>query len=266
MKKILLYTISVSFILIACNQKHKKMTIKSEVVHYQDDSLSLTGLIAYDSAITSKRPIVFIIHEWWGLNDYVQNRAKQLAALGYFAVAVDMYGDGENATNVEDAAKFSAPFYSNPLMAKQRFDAAYSILKAYHQADTSNIAAIGYCFGGTMVLNLAKMGEPFKGAVSFHGGLAGVPAEKQKLQSRILICHGADDKFVSVEEVKHFRREMDSIHAEYIFKEYKGATHAFSNPDATSWGKKFNIPIAYNGSADSASWDEMKMFLGKVLN
>ncbi len=253
------------FLLLSCNNKKSSMNIKSENVSYQDDSVKLSGFVAYDSTITSKRPIILIIHEWWGLNDYVKRRAKQLASLGYLVMAVDMYGNGSTASSVEDAAKMSAPFYRDNEMSKKRFDEALKQIKTYSQADTTKIAAIGYCFGGSMVLNLAKMGEPFKGVVSFHGGLAGIPVKKELLRAKILVCHGADDQFVTAEEVNHFKKEMDSVHADYLFKEYKGATHAFSNPDATEWGKKFNIPIAYNAAADSASWDEMKIFLDGIL-
>ncbi len=265
MNKFYLILSATIVLMISCNNNKNKMTIKTENVSYLDDSVELNGFVAFDSTISSKLPIVLIIHEWWGMNDYVKRRAKQLAQLGYLAMAIDMYGNGLNASSVEEAAKLSAPFYRDNQMARERFDAALEKIKTYSQADTTKIAAIGYCFGGSMVLNLAKMGETFKGVVSFHGGLAGVPANKELLLAKILVCHGADDQFVTSDEVHHFKKEMDSVHADYLFKEYKGATHAFSNPDATEWGKKFNIPIAYNAAADSASWDEMKVFLERVF-
>lgn len=273
MKYFSLIVLATIFSITGCNNNEttEKETaaaisvIKTEDVSYTSDSAKLTGFIAYDSAISKKLPVVLIVHEWWGLNDYVKSRAKQLAALGYLAMAVDMYGDGKTGSNPQEAGKLAMPFYKNPAFAKSRFDAALAKVKAYSQADTTQIAAIGYCFGGSMVLNMAKLGEGLNGVVSFHGNLAGVPADKSLLKSKILVCHGADDQFVKPDEVATFKKQMDSIGADYAFKQYAGATHAFSNPDATEWGLKFKIPIAYNAAADSASWQDMKDFFGKIF-
>lgn len=259
------------FALLSCNNGTNAKeagavpVIKTESVNYTADSASLTSFVAYDSASPNTRPVVFIIHEWWGLNDYVKNRAKQLASLGYLAIAVDMYGNGKMGNDPQEAGKLATPFYTNPGLAKSRFDAAVNKIKSYSQADTSKMAAIGYCFGGAMVLNLARLGETLNGVVSFHGNLVGVPADKNLLKAKVLVCHGADDQFVKPEEVAMFKKQMDSIGADYTFKAYAGATHAFSNPDATAWGQKFNIPIAYNAAADSASWNEMKLFFDKIF-
>lgn len=268
-------SIKFCFVLIAsagifsCNNSstEKKQTamIREENASYKSDSANLNGFIAWDSAVAGKRPVVFVIHEWWGLNDYVKGRARQLAELGYLAFAIDMYGDGKMGNNVEEASKLSGMIYAHPELAKARFDAAMALIRANPMADTSKMAAIGYCFGGSMVLNMAKMGEPLNGVVSFHGGLAGVPADKAKLKAKVLVCHGADDKFVSNEEVMQFKKQMDSVGADYVFKSYSGATHAFSNPDATANGIKFNIPIAYNAAADSASWKEMREFFVRIF-
>jgi len=259
--------------LSACNnapsEKAKIATvnpvIKEESISYSADSAKLTGFIAYDSTSAAQRPVVLIVHEWWGLNDYIKSRAKQLAQLGYLAIAIDMYGDGKMGNNPDEAGKLAMPFYQNPGMAKSHFDAALAKVKTYSQADTSRIAAIGYCFGGAMVLNMARLGERLNGVVSFHGGLVGTPADKNLLKAKVLICHGADDQFVKPEEVATFKKQMDSINADYIFKQYAGATHAFSNPAATEMGQKFKIPIAYNAAADSASWNDMKDFFGKIF-
>ena len=273
MKYFSLIVLAAIFSIAGCNSNEttEKETaaaipvIKTEDVSYMSDSAKLTGFIAYDSAINKKLPVVLIVHEWWGLNDYVKSRAKQLAGLGYLAMAVDMYGDGKTGNSPEEAGKLAMPFYQNPAFAKSRFDAALTKVKAYSQADTTQIAAIGYCFGGSMVLNMAKLGEGLNGVVSFHGNLAGVPADKSLLKSKVLVCHGADDQFVKPEEVATFKKQMDSIGAGYTFKQYTGATHAFSNPAATEWGLKFKIPIAYNAAADSASWQDMKDFFGKIF-
>jgi len=244
----------------------KAPVIKEENVSYGNDSAKLTGFVAYDAASDAKRPVVLVIHEWWGLNDYVKNRTRQLAKLGYLAIAVDMYGDGKMGTDPQEAGNLATPFYKNPALAKSRFDAALQKIKTYSQADTNKIAAIGYCFGGAMVLNMARLGEPLNAVVSFHGNLVGVPADKNLLKAKILVCHGADDQFVKPEEVATFKNQMDSIGADYTFKQYAGATHAFSNPAATEMGQRFKIPIAYNAAADSASWNEMKIFFGKIFN
>lgn len=247
------------------NEKKSNIVIKEENLAYKVDGANCSSFVAYDSASAAKRPVVLIIHEWWGLNDYVKNRARQLANLGYLAIAVDMYGDGKMGNDPKQANDLAKPFYDNPLFAQRRFDAALSKIKAYPQADTTKIAAIGYCFGGGMALNLARLGENLNGVVSFHGSLVGVPADKAKLKAKILVCHGADDQFVKPEEVATFKKQMDSIGADYVFKSYAGATHAFTNPDATKNGEKFKLPIAYNAAADTASWKEMQDFFGRIF-
>jgi dienelactone hydrolase len=246
-------------------EEEKKMAIKEEVEVYTGDSVHMNGYLAYDGSSKDKRPVVMVIHEWWGQTEYVKRRARELAELGYLAFAVDMFGDGRIAENPADAEKFAMPFYMDPAMAKRRFDAALAKAKAHPMADTSKIAAIGYCFGGSMALNVARMGEDLDGVVSFHGNLIGVPPSKDKLKAQVLVCHGEADKFVSAADVAMFKKQMDSIGAVYTFKSYPNATHAFTNPDATEKGKKFNMPIAYNAAADTASWNDMKTFFGTIF-
>jgi dienelactone hydrolase len=255
------------FIITSCNNNSDKKTaktnmpqLKEENIHYKIDSLNMDGYIVYDSAIAGKRPAVLVVHEWWGLNEYAKRRARELAGLGYIAMAVDMYGNGQRADNPELAGKLAGPFYQNPAMTKAHFEAALNKLKTYSEVDTANIGAIGYCFGGGVLLNIARLGEPLKGIVSFHGTLVGTPANKDLLTAKVLVLHGDDDKFVPPTEVAAFKKQMDSIGAAYTFKSYPGATHAFTNPDATAMGQKFKIPIAYNAAADTASWNEMKVF------
>jgi dienelactone hydrolase len=151
--------------------------------------------------------------------------------------------------------------YKDPQLAKSLLDAAVTKIKEFPQADVNNIAAIGYCFGGGMVLNYAKLGANLKGVVSFHGGLTGVPADKTLLKAKILVCHGGNDKFVSQADVDAFKHQLDSIGATYTFMVYPNATHAFTNPNATRLGKQFNLPIEYNAKADKDSWNDMKTFL-----
>ncbi len=260
-----------AFIFAACNNAADKKAetkapkFKEENINYTLDSLNMGGYIVYDENIEGKRPAVLVVHEWWGLNEYAKRRARELAALGYIAMAVDMYGNGRTADNPELAGKLAMPFYQDPVMAKKHFDSALNKLKTYAVVDTENIGAIGYCFGGGMLLNFVRMGEPLKGMVSFHGSLLGTPAVKDLLTSKILVLHGADDKLVPETEVAAFKKQMDSVGAGYIFKSYPGSTHAFSNPDATAMGQKFQIPIAYNAAADTASWNEMKTFFAELF-
>jgi dienelactone hydrolase len=241
------------------------ITIKEESVSIQADSVTLNSLVAYGDDTTAKKPIVLIVPEWWGLDNYVQRRAKELAELGYFAVGVDMYGNGKVAANPQEAMAYATPFYKDPQLAKSRLEAALAKAKTYPGVDTTRIAAIGYCFGGAMVLNSAKLGLPVNGVVSFHGGLAGVAPVKELIKAQVLVCHGAIDQFVSAQEVATFKKQMDSVGIPYTFKEYANATHAFTNPEATEKGKKFNLPIAYNAAADTASWNDMKTFFDVIF-
>ncbi len=266
--------------LLSCNENEKKqdeksasstettvkiVAIKTENVEYTGDAVTMKGFIAYNEDTATTNPVVLILPEWWGISDYTRGRAKQLAALGYVAFAVDMYGEGKTAETPDEAGKLATPFYTSATLAKARFDAAYAKVRTFKFADTSRVAAIGYCFGGAMVLNMARAGEPLKGVVSFHGNLLGNTLDKKALKADVLICHGDDDKFVLPAEVATFKKQMDSIGANYIFKSYAGATHAFSNPAATEKGKKYNIPVAYNAAADTASFNEMKVFFEKIF-
>lgn len=259
-------------LLSSCSDNDKKKVgemkepkLKEEMVSYQLDSSTMNNFVVYDENMEGSRPAVFVFHEWWGLNDYAKMRARELAKLGYIAMVVDMYGNGKMGENPEIAGKLATPFYLNPQLAKPIFDAALAKLKTYPQMDAGKTAAIGYCFGGAQVLNLARMGEDFKGVVSFHGNLTVTTPDKDLLKAKILVCHGNDDNFVPMIEVDQFKKQMDSIGASYKFVGYDGATHAFTNPDATEAGIKFNIPVAYNAAADTASWKEMKDFFNTIF-
>jgi dienelactone hydrolase len=278
--KTLFFILSVCMIILSCNNRQKRQpevssngdttlrreaAIKFDSLTYTTGNTVLNGFIAYDANLQGPRPVVLVVPEWWGLNDYPKNRAKMLAELGYLAMAVDLYGEGQIANNPVEAQKMAGPFYENPQLGKLRLDAALEKVKTYAQADTSRTAAIGYCFGGAVVLNAAKLGSELDAVVSFHGSLDGIPAKKGLLKTSVLVCHGGADSFVPRDAVNAFKKNMDTIGANYSFKEYQGATHAFTNPDATETGKKFNMPIAYNAAADSASWEDMKAFLEQVF-
>lgn len=240
------------------------VAIKEDSVSYTLDGKTYKGYVTYDSSKKDKRPAVLVVHEWWGLTDYPRSRAKQLAEIGYIAMAVDMYGNGKTGDDPKAAEALATPYYKDPTLAKIRLDAAINLLKSYPQTDTANMAAIGYCYGGFIVLNAAKLGVNLKGVVSFHGDLSGVPIKKELLKAKILVCHGDSDQFVNP-EVAAFKKSMDSAGVDYTFKSYPNATHAFTNPAATEKGKKFNMPIQYNAAADSASWNDMKEFFKKLF-
>ena len=239
--------------------------LKTDEFSYTADGVNMKGYVAYIPNERMKLPVVLIVPEWWGYNDDVKKRARKLAELGYSERVVDMYGEGKEAKNPDEAGKLAGKFYDDPQLGKKRLAAAEKKVRTFPQVDQKRIAAIGYCFGGSMVLDAAKMGMDFKGVVSFHGGLKGVPAVKGMVTTKILVCHGADDKFVSADEVKEFRANLDSAGVRYGFKIYPNATHAFTNPDATANGKKFKMPIAYNEAADKASWEDMRRFLREVF-
>jgi len=224
----------------------------------------LKGYVACNEK-TKALPVVLVVPEWWGCNAYARQRADMLASLGYFAMAVDIYGEGKVVETPQEASAAASPFYQNPQLAKMRMEAAIQELKKYKQADTTRMGAIGYCFGGSIVLNGAKLGLPLKSVVSFHGGLAGVMAEPGVLRAKVLVCHGEADPLVSKEEIQSFRNNLDAVKADYRFISYPGATHAFSNPNATAIGIKYKMPIAYNEEADKKSWEAMKEFLRKTL-
>jgi dienelactone hydrolase len=239
--------------------------IKEEVVTYTAGGVTLKGFVAYDANIPGKRPAILIVPEWWGLNDYPKMRARKLAESGYIAMAVDVFGDGKIAANPTEAQELTTPFYKDPSLAKARMDAALNKIKEYKQTDSENIAVIGYCFGGYVALNYAKLGANLKGVVSFHGGLGGAPVDKNLLKAKVLVCHGASDKFVSQKDAEGFKHKLDSIGADNTLKIYPNATHAFTNPAATETGKKFNMPIEYNAEADRDSWNDMKVFLDRIF-
>lgn len=180
-------------------------------------------------------------------------------------MAADVFGDGKIAVNPTEAQELTTPFYKDYSLANARLDAALSKIKEYKQTDSQNIAIIGYCFGGYVALNYAKLGADLKGVVSFHGGYGGAPVDKNLLKAKVLVCHGASDKFASQKDAEGFKHKLDSIGADNTLKIYPDAMHAFTNPASTEAGKKFNLPIAYNADADRDSWNDMKMFFDRIF-
>ncbi len=246
------------------SQQTATAAIKEQPVTYSVNGKNYNSYVYFDASQNGKRPAVLVVPEWWGLNDYPRMRAKELAGLGYIAMAVDMYGDGKVASDPASAKDMATPYYKDPSLCKTVLDAAINKLKTYPEADTLKMAAIGYCYGGYVVLNAAKLGANLQGVVSFHGNLSGVAPNKDVIKAKILVCHGDSDVFVN-NEVPAFKKSMDSAGVSYTFKTYANATHAFTNPNATANGIKFNMPIKYNAAADTASWNDMKEFFKKIF-
>ncbi len=244
--------------------------IKTQLVHYQDpDGTELIGYHAYDDSITGNRPGVIVVHEWWGLNEYTKRRARDLAALGYSAMAIDMYGQGKNTEHPQDAMAFMQAANKDAAASARRFDAGVSALKQLPPTDPTKIAAIGYCFGGKVVLDAARRGEPLAGVVSFHGALTtATPATRGSVVAPILVEHGAADSMVTPQNVEAFKKEMADANAGYEFVSIEGAKHGFTNPDADrlSHGEHGGPDIGYSQSADTSSWADMQAFLKKVFN
>ncbi len=240
--------------------------VRGMEVTYEANGTKLKGYVAYDDSIEGKRPGVLVVHEWWGLNEYARKRARMFAEQGYTALALDMYGNGHQSHHPDDAKKFATEVRTNEKLAKARFDAALNLLKKDKTVDPNNIAAVGYCFGGAVALNMARLGEPLKAVVSFHGSLGtDHPAEPGKVKARIASFTGEDDPFIPAAQVAAFRQEMDTAGVTYKVVTYPGAKHAFTNPDADKDGQEFSLPLAYNAAADKASWEESLVFLADAF-
>jgi dienelactone hydrolase len=249
----------------AQSEKKNEQNIVRKKIDYKAGNTTLKGYLFYDENKTEKSPGIIVVHEWWGNNAYSEKRARMLAELGYTAFAADMYGNGLIVDNPEEAQKNAGVIYSDTDLLKERMTAAYDVLVNSGFADPERIAAIGYCFGGTVVLTAASLDIPLDAVVSFHGGLAGFKANPTIKNTHVLVCNGAADKFVSQEDKDNFKNQMKAAGADYEFKEYEGALHAFTNPESTEAGEKFNMPIAYNAAADSASWNDMMEFFSKYF-
>ncbi len=241
--------------------------VKGEEFSYQVNGTVLRGYMAYDEAFTGKRPGVLVVHDWWGISEFVRDRARELANLGYTALAVDMYGEGKEAGDREEAGKLSGEVRKNPSMMKARFDAAWKALSGHPSVDSKRIAAIGYSLGGYIVLEMARQGSDLAGVVVFWGSLkTEKPAQKGVVKAKVLVLNGMEDPWIPLEQEKQFKAEMDAAGVDYKVINYPNSKHAFSRRDADSLAKKFNMPqLAYNSEANQKSWDEMKAFFNIIF-
>jgi dienelactone hydrolase len=233
--------------------------VQTREVKYSAGNTPLTGYLAWDDSAKGKRPGVLVVHEWWGLNDYARGRARQLAEAGYVAFALDMYGNGKNTTHPEDAKAFATEASKDPAAMAARFDAGLQQLKQDPHLDPNHIAAIGYCFGGGVVLGMARSGANLDAVVSFHGAMPpSKPIEKGSVKAKILILAGGADPMVPPSEVTRFENELKAAGADVRVITYPGAKHSFTNPAADKAGME---GLQYNAEADKQSWAEMlKLF------
>lgn len=237
--------------------------LKTEAVAYKDGDTALRGYLVYDDAIEGKRPGVLVAHEWWGLNDYARKRAQMLAELGYVAFALDMYGDEKVTEHAEEASGWMQQITANTQAWQRRAMLGLDILKRHERVDADRLAAIGYCFGGATVMQMAYAGADLKGVVSFHGALPPATPEQQgRIKAKVLVAHGEADAFVPPERIVAFKAALDAAGADWEMVTYGGVKHGFTNPEAGAYGME---NLKYDAKADQRSWALMRCFLDEVL-
>jgi dienelactone hydrolase len=241
--------------------------IKETPVTYSDGETTMKGFVVYDTAKKGKRPGIVIVHEWWGVTKHMHDEAQRLARQGYTAFIADMYGDARTADNPKDAGALSGSVMKNPKTMESRFNAAREQLAKQPTVDPARIGAVGYCFGGAVVLNMARAGDDLAGVVGFHASLGlNTPAPAPgTVKAKILVLNGADDPFVKKEQYATFKADLDAAKADYRVIEYPGAVHAFTNPEATALGKKFNLPLRYDAKVNKEAEGEASKFFAGVF-
>lgn len=238
--------------------------VKTETVEYKDGNTALKGFIAYDDALEGKRPGVIVVHEWWGLNDYAKQRAEMLAELGYVAFAIDMYGDDKVTEHGEDAKAWMTQITQNVESWQKRALLGLDILKKHELVDMDYTAAVGYCFGGATVMQMAYAGADLDGVVSFHGSLPpATEAQQKNIKASVLVAHGEADGFVPPERIAAFKQALDAANADWQMVTYGGARHAFTNPGADDYGMD---GLKYDEKADDRSWAFMQLFLDEAFS
>lgn len=231
--------------------------IQDKTVTWRANGITFQGRLMWDDAQDGKRPGVLVVHEWWGLNDYTRERARMLAGQGYAALAVDMYGEGKSTTHPEEATAYMQQALADADAFRARFVAAKGVLEQQPMVDSDKIAAIGYCFGGATVLNMARQGVDLDLVASFHGLLATeTPAAKGEVKPRVLVFHGEADPMVPASDVAAFKQEMEAADVDYAFYGYPGAKHAFTNPAADAKSKEMPA-VGYDPQADRDSWQKL---------
>ena len=242
------------------------MNILTNRIEYAVGDALHQGYLAYDDEIAGARPAVIIVHEWWGLNDYIVRRAHMLAELGYVALAIDMYGGGSVAQDTDQAGALMTGVLNDMETGTATLWAGFDLLLSQPGVDPERTAAIGYCFGGAMVLHMARIGLPLSAVASFHGALGSFhTAEPGSIKPRILVCHGAADSMVTMKDLEAFKQEMDTAKADYEVLLLADAKHGFSNPEADVNAEKYGIDLGYQQSADEKSWAALQALFSKVF-
>ncbi len=242
------------------------MNILTNRIEYAVGDADHEAYLAYDDEIVGDRPGVIIVHEWWGLNDYIVHRAHMLAELGYVALAIDMYGGGQVADNPDQAGSLMGGVLSDMETGTAALRAGYDLLLDQPGVDAGRTAAIGYCFGGAMVLHMARIGLPLSAVASFHGALGSFhTAAPGSIQAKILVCHGAADSMVTLDDLEGFKQEMDAAQADYEVLLLDGAKHGFSNPQADVNAEKYGIDLGYQQQADTDSWAALQAVFARVF-
>ena len=239
--------------------------IKEEPVTYKDGDTTMKGFVVYDDAKKGKRPGIVLVHEWWGITKHIHNEARRFAQKGYTAFVADMYGDAKTADNPKDACALAGGVMKNPQAMQSRFNAARAQLAKHPTVDGAKIGAAGYCFGGTVALNMARAGADLAGVAAFHAGMGTNTPPPSAVKTKILVLNGADDPLIKPDQVEAFKKDMDAAKADYRIVNYPGAVHAYTNPEATEAGKKFNMPIAYNAKVDKEAKAEADKFFAGVF-
>lgn len=236
--------------------------IQTKTIEYKQGDTTLEGVLVWDDAIAGKRPGVLIVHQWLGITDYEKRRAKMLAELGYVAFCADIYGKGVRPKDTKEAGTEATKYKTDRALLRARVKAGLEKFERCDQVDAKRVAAIGYCFGGTTVLELARTGATVQGVVSFHGGLdSPTPADGKNIQCKVLACHGADDPFVSAKDLAAFEDELRAGNVDWQLIQYGGAVHSFTQPMA---GNDNSKGAAYNEKADRRSWQAMKDFFTEI--
>jgi len=253
-----------ALLIITSLPAHAAVQTKEIVYHVGDTEF--TGYLAWDDAVKGKRPGVLVVHEWWGHNEYARKRARMLAELGYTAFALDMYGTGKLADHPDTATAFMQAVTGNFELMKARFMAGLNILKKQKMVDSRRLAAIGYCMGGSISLNMARSGVDLDAVVVFHGGLGTQsPAKEGDIKGEVLVMVGAADPFIPSEQVAAFEDEMKAAKVKYQLIAYPGVRHSFTNPEADRFAKAFDLPMGYDAEADSDSWRRMQGLFKRVF-
>ena len=250
-------------LLMAASALSLRAAIHTDTVEYKQGDTTLEGYVAYDDAVHGQRPGILVVHQWMGLTDYEKNRAEMLAQLGYVAFCADIYGKGALPKNTQEAGALAGKFKADRQLMRARINAGLAALRRQTLVDQKRVAAIGYCFGGTTVIELARSGADIAGIVCFHGGLdSPTPADGKNIKCKVLVCHGADDRSSSPEDVAAFENELRTAGVDWQFIKYGGAVHSFTQPGA---GNDNSKGVAYNEKADKRSWEAMTQFFGEIF-